>query len=218
MANEGLKHLTHGNYKWVIVSFDGKLCTSSDGINWTIQSFDIIWRSSFYANNRFIAVGINTIAVSQDAINWTIQNIPGNWRHVNCQNNQWIAVGDEGKIATSLDNGVNWNVQDMDIYIFSVDVTSLPYAAGGEGKSITVTSTRNGNAETWSVTSKPDWITISGSTFTSSENTGDARSGSIVLTQNNSGNTVSISVTQEAGVLSKFIVVGASGNIFNIQA
>lgn len=68
---------------------------------------------------------------------------------------------------------------------------------------ITLVSTKNGSNHPWSTTSHPSWITIVSETATSvtiqaSNNTGSARSGSVVLTQEDSGKTLTINVSQAA--------------------
>lgn len=68
--------------------------------------------------------------------------------------------------------------------------------------SYTVTSTKNGSNQSWSVSSSPSWISTTTSSnnlsYTASENTGSARSGKVVLTQSGSGNTLTINVSQAA--------------------
>lgn len=68
--------------------------------------------------------------------------------------------------------------------------------------SYTVTSTKNGSNQSWSVSSSPSWISTTTSSnnlsYTTSENTGSARSGKVVLTQSGSGKTLTINVSQAA--------------------
>lgn len=68
--------------------------------------------------------------------------------------------------------------------------------------SYTVTSTKNGSNQSWSVSSSPSWISTTTSSnnlsYTASENTGSARSGKVVLTQSGSGNTLTVNVSQDA--------------------
>jgi hypothetical protein len=76
----------------------------------------------------------------------------------------------ETAVRTLIDQLYDKILAIVDRSIFTVDITSLSFNPEGESKSVNVTSTRNGNVELWSVTSKPDWITVLGSTFTASEN------------------------------------------------
>lgn len=76
-------------------------------------------------------------------------------------------------------------------------------ATGAVSSTITLVSTKNGSNHPWSTTSHPSWITIVSETATSvtiqaSNNTGSARSGSVVLTQEDSGKTLTINVSQDA--------------------
>lgn len=76
-------------------------------------------------------------------------------------------------------------------------------ATGAVSAAITLVSTKNGSNHPWSTTSYPSWITIVGETATivtiqASDNTGSARSGEVVLTQEDSGKTLTINVSQDA--------------------
>lgn len=102
-------------------------------------------------------------------------------------------------------------VPPADNYVFTWDggstsdvSASFPwdFSANGTAANIPVVSTKNGSSQSWSVTSKPSWITTSTTsskvTISASDNSGSARSGSVVLTQEDSGKTLTINVSQEA--------------------
>lgn len=76
------------------------------------------------------------------------------------------------------------------------------FSANGTAANILVVSTKNGSSQSWSVSSKPSWITISTTSskviISASDNSGSARSGEVVLTQSGSGNTLTINVSQAA--------------------
>lgn len=76
------------------------------------------------------------------------------------------------------------------------------FSANGTAANIPVISTKNGSSQSWSVSSKPSWITTSTTsskvTISASDNSGSARSGKVVLTQSGSGNTLTVNVSQEA--------------------
>lgn len=76
------------------------------------------------------------------------------------------------------------------------------FSANGTAANIPVVSTKNGSSQSWSVSSKPSWITASTTsskvTISASDNSGSARSGTIVLTQSGSNNTLEINVSQAA--------------------
>ena len=67
---------------------------------------------------------------------------------------------------------------------------------------MSVVSTKNGSSQSWSVSSKPSWITTSTTsskvTISAADNSGSARSGKVVLTQSGSGNTLTVNVSQDA--------------------
>ena len=76
------------------------------------------------------------------------------------------------------------------------------FSANGTAANIPVVSTKNGSNHPWSVSSKPSWITTSTTsskvTISASDNSGSARSGTIVLTQSGSNKTLRINVSQAA--------------------
>lgn len=76
------------------------------------------------------------------------------------------------------------------------------FSTNGTATNIPVVSTKNGSSQSWSVSSKPSWITTSTTsskvTISASDNSGSARSGSVVLTQEDSGKTLTINVSQDA--------------------
>lgn len=102
-------------------------------------------------------------------------------------------------------------VPPADNYVFTwkdgriSDVSaSFPWncSTNGTAANIPVISTKNGSSQSWSVSSKPSWITTSTTsskvTISASDNSGSARSGKVVLTQSGSGNTLIVNVSQDA--------------------
>lgn len=98
-----------------------------------------------------------------------------------------------------------------DNYVFTWDdgstsdvIASFPwdFSTNGTAANIPVVSTKNGSSQSWSVSSKPSWITTSTTsskvTISASDNSGSARSGKVVLTQSGSGNTLTVNVSQGA--------------------
>lgn len=89
---------------------------------------------------------------------------------------------------------------------------------------ITLVSTKNGSNHPWSVSSKPSWITASTTsskvTISASDNSGSARSGTIVLTQSGSNKTLRINVSQaaySATVEWRYKIGFANGALSNIS-
>lgn len=99
----------------------------------------------------------------------------------------------------------------VDTYVFTwfdgstSDVSaSFPwdFSANGAAANIPLVSTKNGSSQSWSVSSKPSWIVTSTTSskviISVSDNSGSARSGEIVLTQDGSGKTLTVNVSQDA--------------------
>lgn len=83
------------------------------------------------------------------------------------------------------------------------------FSANGTAANIPVISTKNGSSQSWSVSSKPSWITTSTTsskvTISASDNSGSARSGEVVLTQSGSGKTLTVNVSQDAYVADTYV-------------
>lgn len=102
-------------------------------------------------------------------------------------------------------------VPPADNYVFTWDDGSTSdvsanfpwdFSANGTAANIPVISTKNGSSQSWSVSSKPSWITTSTTsskvTISAADNSGSARSGEVVLTQSGSGKTLTVNVSQAA--------------------
>lgn len=122
--------------------------------------------------------------------------------------NVYFTQSESGKrdYATITQSGY---VPPADNYVFTwhngstSDKSESFQATGAVSAAITLVSTKNGSNHPWSTTSHPSWITVISETATivtiqASNNTGSARSGSVVLTQEDSGKTLTINVSQEA--------------------
>ena len=109
-------------------------------------------------------------------------------------------------------------VPPADNYVFTWDdgstsdvSASFPwdFSANGTAANIPVISTKNGSSQSWSVSSKPSWITTSTTsskvTISASNNSGSARSGEVVLTQSGSGKTLTVNVSQDAYVADTYV-------------
>lgn len=107
-----------------------------------------------------------------------------------------------------------------DTYVFTWDDGSTSdvsanfpwnFSANGTAANIPVISTKNGSSQSWSVSSKPSWITTSTTssnvTISASDNSGSARSGEVVLTQSGSGKTLTVNVSQDAHVADTYVFI-----------
>lgn len=99
------------------------------------------------------------------------------------------------------------------------------FSANGTAANIPVISTKNGSSQSWSVSSKPSWITTSTTsskvTISASDNSGSARSGEVVLTQSGSGKTLTVNVSQaaySATVEWRYKIGFDNGHLSNISA
>ena len=85
------------------------------------------------------------------------------------------------------------------------------FSVNGTAFNIPVISTKNGSSQSWSVSSKPSWITTSTTsskvTISASNNSGSARSGEVVLTQSGSGKTLTVNVSQDAYVADTYVFI-----------
>ena len=83
------------------------------------------------------------------------------------------------------------------------------FSTNGTAANIPVVSTKNGSSQSWSVSSKPSWITTSTTsskvTISASDNSGSARSGEVVLTQSGSGKTLTVNVSRDAYVADTYV-------------
>ena len=94
------------------------------------------------------------------------------------------------------------------------------FSTTGAAANIPVVSTKNGSSQSWSVSSKPSWITTSTTssrvTIRASDNSGSARSGTIVLTQSGSNKTLRINVTQDAKPAENVYVFTITPNTYDV--
>lgn len=98
------------------------------------------------------------------------------------------------------------------------------FSTNGTAANIPVVSTKNGSSQSWSVSSKPSWITTSTTsskvTISASDNSGSVRSGEVVLTQSGSGKTLTVNVSQaaySATVEWRYKIGFANGALSNIS-
>lgn len=98
------------------------------------------------------------------------------------------------------------------------------FSTNGTAANIPVVSTKNGSSQSWSVSSKPSWITTSTTSskviISASDNSGSARSGEVVLTQSGSGKTLTVNVSQaaySATVEWRYKIGFANGALSNIS-
>lgn len=94
------------------------------------------------------------------------------------------------------------------------------FSANGTAADIPLVSTKNGSSQSWSVSSEPSWIVTSTTSskviINVSDNSGSARSGEIVLTQDGSGKTLTVNVSQDAKPAEDVYVFTISPSTYDI--
>lgn len=143
-----------------------------------------------YSNGRF-TISSNSSTSSRSANVYFTQEESGNRDYATISQSGYVPPADN--YVFTWDDGSTSDVS-----------ASFPwdFSANGTAANIPVISTKNGSSQSWSVSSKPSWITTSTTsskvTISASDNSGSARSGEVVLTQSGSGNTLTINVSQAA--------------------
>lgn len=143
-----------------------------------------------YSNGRF-TISSNSSTSSRSANVYFTQSESGKRDYATISQSGYVPPADnyvftwEGGSTSDVSASFPWN--------FSVN---------GTAANIPVVSTKNGSSQSWSVSSKPSWIVTSTTSskviINVSDNSGSARSGTIVLTQSGSNKTLRINVSQVA--------------------
>ena len=94
------------------------------------------------------------------------------------------------------------------------------FSVNGTAANIPLVSTKNGSSQSWSVSSEPSWIVTSTTSskviINVSDNSGSARSDTIVLTQSGSNKTLRINVTQDAKPAENVYVFTMTPNTYDV--
>lgn len=150
-----------------------------------------------YSNGRF-TISSNSSTSSRSANVYFTQSESGKRDYATISQSGYVPPADN--YVFTWDDGSTSNVSANFPWDFS---------ANGTAANIPVISTKNGSSQSWSVSSKPSWITTSTTsskvTISVSDNSGSARSGEVVLTQSGSGKTLTINVSQDAYVADTYV-------------
>lgn len=140
-----------------------------------------------YSNGRF-TISSNSSTSSRSANVYFVQSESGK--------RDYATISQSGYVPPADNYVFTWEGGSTSSKSESFQATDAVSAA------ITLVSTKNGSNHPWSVSSKPSWITTSTTsskvTISASDNSGSARSGTIVLTQSGSNKTLRINVSQAA--------------------
>lgn len=165
-----------------------------------------------YSNGRF-TISSNSSTSSRSANVYFTQSESGKRDYATISQSGYVPPADnyvftwEGGSTSDTSASFPWN-----------------FSANGTAANIPVISTKNGSSQSWSVSSKPSWITTSTTsskvTISASDNSGSARSGEVVLTQSGSGKTLTVNVSQaaySATVEWRYKIGFANGALSNIS-
>lgn len=150
-----------------------------------------------YSNGRF-TISSNSSTSSRSANVYFTQSESGKRDYATISQSGYVPPADN--YVFTWDDGSTSNV-----------IANFPwdFSTNGTAANIPVISTKNGSSQSWSVSSKPSWIatstTSSKVTISASDNSGSARSGTIVLTQSGSNKTLRINVSQDAYVADTYV-------------
>lgn len=144
-----------------------------------------------YDGGGSFTISANTSSSSRSAQVYFVQDESGNRDYASLSQDAYVPPADN--YVFTWEDGSTSDVS-----------ASFPwdFSANGTAANIPVVSTKNGSSQSWSVSSKPSWITTSTTsskvTISASDNSGSARSGEVVLTQSGSGKTLTVNVSQDA--------------------
>jgi hypothetical protein len=156
-----LNAVTYGGGQFVAVGDNGTIINSSDGFNWTVQTYDVFptLNGIAYAGGVYAAVGDGgVIVVSSNAVTWTttpsattnsLRAIAGGGYP------QFLAVGDSGTSIVGT-GGANWTAVASDttdaFYGVSLDSNLGLYIVVGGGGTVLGFDTK---PESWLVSTAP---------------------------------------------------------------
>lgn len=167
-------------------------------VDYSIDSSTLPSWASFNKSNSTFTISSNSSTSSRSAKVYFDQAESGKRDYATLSQDAYVPPADN--YVFTWDDGSTSNVSANFPWDFS---------ANGTAANIPVISTKNGSSQSWSVSSKPSWITTSTTssnvTISASDNSGSARSGEVVLTQSGSGKTLTVNVSQDAYVADTYV-------------
>ena len=144
-----------------------------------------------YNDGGSFTISANTSSSSRSANVYFVQDESGKRDYASLSQSAYVPPADN--YVFTWEGGSTSDVSASFLWDFSTN---------GTAANIPVVSTKNGSSQSWSVSSKPSWITTSTTsskvTISAADNSGSARSGEVVLTQSGSGKTLTVNVSQAA--------------------
>lgn len=160
-------------------------------VDYSIDSSTLPSWASFNKSNSTFTISSNSSTSSRSAKVYFDQAESGKRDYATLSQDAYVPPADN--YVFTWEDGSTSDVSASFLWDFSTN---------GTAANIPVVSTKNGSSQSWSVSSKPSWITTSTTsskvTISASDNSGSARSGKVVLTQSGSGNTLTVNVSQDA--------------------
>lgn len=171
--------------------------SSTYDVDYSIDSSTLPSWATYNGSGSF-TISANTSSSSRSARVYFVQDESGNRDYADLSQSGYVPPADN--YVFTWDDGSTSDVSANFPWDFS---------ANGTAANIPVISTKNGSSQSWSVSSKPSWITTSTTsskvTISASDNSGSARSGEVVLTQSGSGKTLTVNVSQNAYVADTYV-------------
>lgn len=171
--------------------------SSTYDVDYSIDSSTLPSWATYNGSGSF-TISANTSSSSRSARVYFVQDESGNRDYADLSQSGYVPPADN--YVFTWEDGSTSDVS-----------ASFPwdFSANGTAANIPVVSTKNGSSQSWSVSSKPSWITTSTTssnvTISASDNSGSARSGEVVLTQSGSGKTLTVNVSQDAYVADTYV-------------
>ena len=147
-TNRSIRSQVAGNGRSVAVSHDGKLLTSSNGVDWAEVrlTFKTFLRGITYADGLFVVVGGSyidqpgVILTSRNGSSWTLRGsgTRANLYGVTHGNGIFVAVGDNQTVLTSK-NGITWKQRtpvSADLLLTSVAFGNGAFVAVGDSGTV----------------------------------------------------------------------------------
>lgn len=183
--------------------------SSTYDVDYSIDSSTLPSWATYNGSGSF-TISANTSSSSRSAKVYFVQDESGNRDYASLSQSGYVPPADN--YVFTWDDGSTSDVSANFPWDFS---------ANGTAANIPVVSTKNGSSQSWSVSSKPSWITTSTTsskvTISASDNSGSARSGKVVLTQSGSGNTLTVNVSQGAKPAENVYVFTITPNTYDVS-
>lgn len=126
--------LVYGNNKFVIISMDGKVAYSTDGITWNQSQQQLTgnsWSSLTFGNGRFVATGGTLSAYSTDGETWTevylSNDSSDNFISVTFGNNSFVAISYRTNKLVYSQDGISWQNVTLPV---EIDITNKNISFG----------------------------------------------------------------------------------------